>query len=290
VTGAPKISTMSLIARLEASPRQVYCGAVGLVTPESATFSVAIRTALIDSQTGQAEYGVGGGITWDSEPGDEYEEALVKARVLVRRRPDFDLLETLRLEDGQFCLTDRHLDRLERSAGYFDIPFSTSTARNALVRLSDQYPVGLHRARLLLNQAGVARVECFPFAPASGLQQAAIARSGVDSADPFLFHKTTHRDVYERHRSEMGSRFDVLLWNEREEATEFATGNLVVEVAGQRYTPPVECGLLPGVFREELLATGAVQERAVKLADVRAAERVWHINSLRGWTKIRLEE
>ena len=83
VTGAPKVSTMRLIAALEDSPRGVYCGGVGLIEPGGgAVFNVAIRTAVIDAETGAAEYGTGGGITWDSAPADEYDEALAKAALL----------------------------------------------------------------------------------------------------------------------------------------------------------------------------------------------------------------
>lgn len=84
VTGAPKVSTMRLIAALEDSPRGVYCGSVGLIEPggDGAVFNVGIRTAVIDAETGEAEYGVGGGITWDSVAADEYDEALAKAALL----------------------------------------------------------------------------------------------------------------------------------------------------------------------------------------------------------------
>jgi para-aminobenzoate synthetase / 4-amino-4-deoxychorismate lyase len=91
VTGAPKHSTMRLIARLEPSPRGVYCGAVGLVVPEPggcrARFNVAIRTAVIDRSTGDAVFGAGGAITWDSDPVSERAELLAKASILAALAP-----------------------------------------------------------------------------------------------------------------------------------------------------------------------------------------------------------
>ncbi|MEB3369746.1 aminodeoxychorismate synthase component I [Saccharopolyspora mangrovi] len=88
VTGAPKISTMHLIRELEADPRGVYCGAVGWVAPPSASvrarFNVAIRTAVVDRETGRAQYGTGGGITWSSDAAAEHRELLVKAEILRR--------------------------------------------------------------------------------------------------------------------------------------------------------------------------------------------------------------
>ena len=53
---------------------------------------------VIDHEEGLAEYGVGGAVTWDSEPASEFEEARAKAAFLEMRRPEFDLLETLRYE------------------------------------------------------------------------------------------------------------------------------------------------------------------------------------------------
>ncbi|ELP62600.1 aminodeoxychorismate synthase component I [Streptomyces turgidiscabies] len=88
VTGAPKQRTMEIIRDLEDGPRGLYCGAVGMVAPAGAPFrarfSVAIRTVLIDRDTGVATYGTGGGITWGSEPSAEYAELQAKAEVLMR--------------------------------------------------------------------------------------------------------------------------------------------------------------------------------------------------------------
>ena len=90
VTGAPKVRTMELIAELETAPRGVYTGAIGFVEPSAdgrphAVFNVAIRTVVVNMDTGSAEYGIGGGITHDSSAEAEYEEALTKARVLTQR-------------------------------------------------------------------------------------------------------------------------------------------------------------------------------------------------------------
>jgi para-aminobenzoate synthetase/4-amino-4-deoxychorismate lyase len=117
-----------------------------------------------------------------------------------------------------------------------------------------------------------------------------MAASAISSDDPFLCHKTTHRETYDRHRAAHPDVFDVLLWNERGELTEFTIGNVVVELDGARWTPPVQCGLLGGVFRNELLETGAVHERILRPDDARCASRIWLVNSLREWVEVRLEE
>jgi para-aminobenzoate synthetase/4-amino-4-deoxychorismate lyase len=86
ITGAPKVSTMAIIADLESTPRGVYTGSIGCVVPEpggvSAQFNVAIRTVTVDRESETAEYGVGGGILWESDPGEEYRECEIKMRVL----------------------------------------------------------------------------------------------------------------------------------------------------------------------------------------------------------------
>ena len=84
--------------------------------------------------------------------------------------------------------------------------------------------------------------------------------------------------------------FDVLLWNADGAVTELTRGNLVVELDGERFTPPVDCGLLAGTFRAELLERGDIAERVLTVHDVRRATRLWFVNSLRGWVPIALVE
>src|SRR5262249_12437171 len=94
VTGAPQIRSMEGLPDLEESPRGVYTGAIGFLAPRGepgprACFNVAIRTILVDDARGVAEFGVGGGITWDSTSRGEFAEAIAKTRVLTERRPRF---------------------------------------------------------------------------------------------------------------------------------------------------------------------------------------------------------
>ena len=287
VTGAPKVSATRFIARHEATPRQVYCGAVGYLTPHrEAVFSVAIRTALLDAETGRIGYGVGGGIVWDSDAAAEYREAWSKAAVLAG--PDeFDLLETLRWENGAYALLERHLDRLIASADYFGFAVSRDAVRAALLAHGRQRAEGAWRVRLLLPADGVPRIESAPLLPvAPAPLPVALAGMPVSRADRFLCHKTTHRAVYEVRRREHPDCFDVLLWNEEGELTEFTIGNLVVEQGGRLWTPPRDCGLLDGTLRAELLAEGRLQERLLRREDLAAASAVWLINSVRGFVPV----
>jgi para-aminobenzoate synthetase/4-amino-4-deoxychorismate lyase len=114
------------------------------------------------------------------------------------------------------------------------------------------------------------------------------ARSAVDPSDPFLYHKTTHRRVYEDAVRSRPGFSDVLLHNTRGEATESAVANVVVELEGTLWTPPIRCGLLPGVFRRELLRRGEVQERSLTLQQVLDSPKVYLVNSVRGARRVRV--
>ena len=289
VTGAPKISTMSLIANLETDPRGVYCGAIGVIKPGGdATFNVAIRTVTVDTETGTAEYGTGGGITWDSTAVDEYAEASTKAAFLSDAPPDFDLLETLCLRDGEYVLLERHIDRIAASATYFGCPVDIDAIRTALANYAADRPTDAYRVRLLVSETGHVKVESQPLGDPPSMPTIAIANFPIDSRDRFLYHKTTNRGVYERHKAEHSAAFDVLLWNERGEATEFTIGNLIVEIDGKKYTPPIDGGLLPGTMRAEMLDQGEVEEKVMTVDEVRGASTVWLVNSVRGWVEVRL--
>ncbi len=289
VTGAPKISTLQVIRELEPSPRRVYCGAVGLIEPNgSAVFNVPIRTVLLDLHAGQAEFGVGGGITWDSDAAGEYEEVLTKARVLGATRPEFSLLETLRLEGGELRDPALHLQRMASSARYFGFHFDAVAAQEALAQAAaaPRGP-GPFRVRLLCAPDGQLSVQAVPLGHNPDPVTVHLARRPVDSGDVFLFHKTTRREVYEAHTAGLPAGHDVLLHNERGELTEFTTGNVLVQLEGQLYTPPQHCGLLAGIARQVALQRGEVQERELRLPDLAAAEAVWHTNSLRGWRRVK---
>ena len=288
ITGAPKVAAMKKIAMLEPSPRGVYCGAIGHLTPSGdATFNVAIRTAWLDRDTRTIEYGVGGGITWDSAASAEYDEIRAKSAIVTSVAPSFDLLETMRLTGKGYARRERHLARLADSARYFGIPLEMREVEHALDAhardtQSSEFP---RRVRLLVARDGTPRVEdrALPADALSGApQRMALATLPVASSDPFLFHKTTHRAVYDRHRAEHPDAFDVLLWNENGELTEFTIGNLVLRLDGVDWTPPRECGLLAGTYRAELLERGEIRERRLHIDDLERAEGIWLVNSLRG--------
>ena len=282
ITGAPKSSSMRLIASLEHAPRGVYCGAIGYASPDGrATFNVAIRTMTVHRPTGRAEYGVGGGITWDSTAAAEHAEAMQKAACL-EVRPPFSLIETLRFENGAYVRLDAHLRRLRESADYFGFVYDEPAVR-AAISPPDRSP---SRVRLTLDSAGTAVVAHEPLDPTPEAPTCALATTPVDSSSRWLFHKTTRREVYDHHKAAHPDVWEVLLWNERRELTEFTRGNVVLELDGRMLTPARGCGLLGGVFRQELIDSGQIAEAVITVSDLGRASRVWFVNSLREWIEV----
>lgn len=292
ITGAPKVRTMQLIAGLESGPRGVYTGAMGFLAPgRRARFNVAIRTVVVDRPAGQASYGVGSGIVWDSDADAEYAECRLKAQVLSRRFPDFELLETMRwtAQEGVARL-ERHLARLAGAAEYFSFVVDLDAVRTRLAELDPAAMPDPARLRLLAGRGGELRLEVHPVDQSArpARVRLGLAREAVNAQDLFLYHKTTHRAVYEQARAGRPECDDVLLWNARGELTEATTANLVVSLDDRLLTPPVESGLLAGVLRAELLESGAVEARVLTLDDLARCQELYLVNSLRGWRRAQL--
>jgi para-aminobenzoate synthetase/4-amino-4-deoxychorismate lyase len=291
ITGAPKVSTMKIIAQIEPQAREVYCGAIGYVEPGGdATFNVAIRTVLLDHEAGRACYGVGGGITWDSTMEGEYEEAMTKTRFLHKTPVNFNLLETMKLERGKYFLLDHHMQRLVQSAAYFSYSLDLSHILNALEDHARLHEGHTRRVRLIVTSAGACTVESTELVEISTsiMKDVAFAKSHVNKDDVYLYHKTTFRDVYAAHKNDHPALYDVLLWNEEGQVTEFTTGNIIVEMQGKKWTPLRNCGLLAGTFRAHLLETGTVAETILNQDDVLNATNIWLINSVREWVPVRI--
>jgi len=286
VTGAPKVSTMGIIADLESAPRGVYTGAIGYLAPgRRSQFNVAIRTVVIDRVQATAEYGVGSGIVWDSDAGDEYRECQTKARILTVALPDISLIESLLWEPGAgYFLLERHIQRLADAAAYFATALDLAVVRGQLATFVAALPALPHKVRLLVAENGACSLEAAPIPAASSSPlRIALADQPVDSTDPTLYHKTTHRVVYERALASRPDCDDVLLWNERGELTESSRANLVLRLDGELVTPPISSGLLGGTFRAELLAQGMLREQVLRAPDLTRAENIYLINSVRRW-------
>jgi para-aminobenzoate synthetase / 4-amino-4-deoxychorismate lyase len=297
VTGAPKVRTMQIISELEDSPRGVYCGAVGYLAPPSsgapaACFNVPIRTVVVDTETHTAEYGVGGGITWDSRAEGEYDETVAKARVLTERRPRFELFETLRHDPGAgFLHLDRHLARISGSAAYFGFGYDEQMLVDALGREAARFPEVPARIRMALDRRGDVTTGAVPLPVYPDRIRVALDTTHpVDPSDPMLFHKTSLRRRYEEARERHPDAEDVLLTNVRGEVTESTIANVAVRhrAADPWRTPPIGAGLLAGVGRQVALDAGELEEAPVSVQDLRDAAEVALVSDVRGWRRVEL--
>ncbi len=290
VTGAPKARSMAIIAQLEHQPRGVYTGAIGLLCPNGdAFFNVAIRTMVVDSANGVATIGVGGGITWDSSMDGEYEECCLKAKFLTDPWPEFDLLETLALNDGEYALLDRHVARARASARYFEFRWNEAEVIRALNHVCKSHPWGHWRIRLIVRRTAHPEVEASPLRePRTGPLAVKFASRAVDEDNPLLYHKTTARGRYDFELGRCSPCDDVIFWNSRGEVTESTIANIVISSEGRNWTPPREAGLLAGTLREELISKGKLFERTITKEELANTGAFALINSLRGWREARL--
>ncbi|RQS67946.1 aminodeoxychorismate synthase component I [Burkholderia sp. Bp8963] len=319
ITGAPKHKTMQLIDAIESTPRGLYTGTIGwLDAPKEGVgcgdfcLSVAIRTLTLDAigsgvasgdpagekstvargrRTGTM--GVGAGIVLDSVAADEYAECELKARFLTDADPGFQLFETTcaTRADG-IRHVDRHLARLQRSADALGFRFDAAALRREIdARCAALDGDGPYRMKLALAKDGTVEIIAAPLKPLPAgpigvLFAADHGFAPTHADDALLLHKTTRRADYDHawQAAEALGCFDMLFVNERGEVTEGGRSNLFVKLDGQWVTPPLSCGVLPGVMRGVLLddpSFGAT-ERVVTRDDLARAEALLLTNALRG--------
>ncbi len=199
----------------------------------------------------------------------------------------YQLLETLLLEDGQLFLAAAHLRRMADSARRCGFACEPAVLRRRLRDCAAAHPAGSYRLRLLLARDGAVDLQVSPLAGGDGAPwRVALANHPVQADDPWLRHKTTRRERYDRHRAQWPDCDDVLLYNRSGLLTESCIANLVLQIDGALLTPALHCGLLPGTFRGDLLARGEIREAELPLAELQRADAVWLINSLRRWIPV----
>jgi para-aminobenzoate synthetase/4-amino-4-deoxychorismate lyase len=158
---------------------------------------------------------------------------------------------------------------------------------DAVVGALDSALVGLagpRRVRLLLHRCGQTEVSVVPMpAVSSGPVRLALDPEPVQSASVWLYHKTTRRQAYDERAARHPDADDVILQNERGELTETTIANLAACLDGRWWTPPVEVGCLPGIERARLLDEGRLTERVLFPNDLRVADGLAVMSSLRGW-------
>ncbi len=303
VTGAPKIRTMEIIRELEHGNRGVYTGAIGYLAPSGdAEFNVPIRTVVLHGPRG--EMGIGSGIVHDSDPEGEWQECNLKADFLTRPMPEFQLIETILWQPEKgYWLLDEHLARLVDSSVYYNFAFDPEEILQAVREKEEVFRRSgeNQRLRLLLAKDGSFTLhaevcdapQTFFTERADKLPRVYFSNEKTDSSDAFLFHKTTMRQLYNRERKKAvdAGYYEVLFCNERGEVTEGAISTVFIKKDNCFFTPSLQCGLLPGVFRANFLAGKAgvtVREKILFPQDLKEADAVFVANSVRGIVQVRL--
>ena len=264
ITGAPKLSTMRVIEETEPYDREVYCGAIAFIHRDRTEFSVPIRILQKHSDEHDFKYFAGGAITFDSTAEDEWTETISKARFL---ESDFSLIET---GSGD---RELHLARLKKSADALNFKWNSELD-------SFEFPENIV-SRIELFKDGHYQVTT-RMIPAPADRPKVRIKGKVDSANPFLYHKTTVRSPYPH------DFFEEIRTNEKNEITEGTFTNVAVRIGDHLYTPPLSCGLLNGVMRQKLLQQGRLQERILYPEDLANADCVYCMNSIRGIFEVEL--
>ena len=284
VTGAPKIKTMDIIRNLEKEPRGIYTGAIGYISPcKNACFNVAIRTILLNQ--GKGELGIGGGIVDDSVEKYEYEEALLKAKFLVEKFPQFSLIETMLWQENKgYFLLGLHLERLRNSCAYFSIPLDFEKLKKNLKIAQAHMGRGKWRVRISVDLYGQMTIERKLLEELDTPVRVRISSQRINPDNVFLYHKTTRRHIYDRESMEARRKgfFEAVFLNTNGQLTEGAISNIFMLKEGRLYTPPVKCGLLGGVLRKYLLKEAKAQEKIIYPEDVLGADKLYIGNSVRG--------
>ena len=285
ITGAPKIATMEIIKNLEPQARGVYCGTIGLLLPNGRRiFNVAIRT--IQLYKGQAIYGVGGGITWDSTWESEYREVHQKAAVLYRKQIPFQLITTGKISQKHLLFKEEHIERLRKASRYFAYPFNPEYLRQRIdAECQTCHEEKDYRLKISISKSGdidFYRQELIPLSPAFFQAQLCLQETSLQT--PFTYFKTTYRPHLTIGKQEK------IYHNEKGELLETSIGNLVLQIAGKLYTPPINLGILPGIYRQHLLEIGQVEEKVLTLEELAQAEAIYACNAVRGLYELSLEE
>ncbi len=290
IVGAPKVRTMQLIRELEGRPRSVYTGSIGYFAPNGdSVFSVAIRTAVLRAE--RLHMGVGAGITYDSVATEEHQECQLKAEFL--KDSSFSLIESMRCEEGKCLLLPLHLERLQASAEYFGFRFPRTEIIEAIecaMRASDR---GASKLRLELGRDGsCALSELAVLEEEPEASKALLWPYPVQSGDRFLRHKTTRRGLYNHalQVSQARGYVDAIFHNERGIVTEGAISNIVVKHGDGWLTPPIDAGVLPGVYRTSLLQRmPEIQIVEFSVEKLLSADEVWLTNAVRGMRRVVVE-
>ena len=201
----------------------------------------------------------------------------------------FDLIETMGFTpEGGIPLLELHLERIKASAAELGFSFDRHAVRNAIQALCFE-ATDAAKLRLVAARSGAFSLELADHPPAlSSPAPCAVLRLPVDSGDWRLRHKTSDRGFYDAGLSaaRAAGAGEALFLRDDGLLTEGCFTSLFVTRGDKLLTPPARLGLLPGVLRASLLASGRAHEAELSLDDLAGGFLIG--NALRGLMPARL--
>ncbi|WP_066565475.1 bifunctional chorismate-binding protein/class IV aminotransferase [Snodgrassella sp. CFCC 13594] len=300
ITGAPKRISMQLIDALETSPRGLYTGSIGHLMPAKGEprcqgwLNVAIRTLqLTPQQEGyDGEMGVGSGIVADSRAEEEYTECQWKSHFLTSLPPVFDLIETMRVDNGHCALLPAHILRLTQSARSLGITTDAAAIHDYVQAAVSSVPKKeSYRLKIILDANGCWQHEFSRLTELSKEQTVLLHPDNCIEASFLARHKTTSRRLYDAawHGAQQEDAFDTLLFDQQGYLLEGGRSNVFVLLNGEWHTPSLQHPLLNGVMRQAVLvdpnrwlSTPRIHQTALHWRDLQLAEAWLLTNALRG--------
>ena len=247
----------------------------------------------MDNKTNKSSYGAGGGIVWDSDFLSEFHECMTKSKILTttNANSNFELFETMLWEpkNGVF-LSSFHFSRLRNSAVYFGFNWDSSKIEIELEECLKGCNSELMKIKLFLSSNGSIRISNSVLTSKEQKKNYSIslAKEPIDQQDVFYYHKTTKREIYEQAKPINPDSDDVLFWNEAGEITESKIANIIINIDGEWYTPPIISGLLGGTYRQMMIESQLLKERVIHKSEIINLTEITLINSVRGKFKAKL--
>jgi len=229
--------------------------------------------------------GLGSGIVWDSLSEEEYKETKLKGKFLNEPEKPFEIFETMLVNKGKIILLEEYLDRMQQAAEYFLFCFDRKKIVLQLAGIIKQTKILSYRFRISLSKSGKLNYKQTSITNDKEEIKVIISKNRINSKDKFQYFKTTNRDLYNREYKKLSSKgfFEVIYFNEINELAEGTMTNIFIYKNDIISTPPINTGILSGVYRKYLLKNNSmIRERKLHLEDLIEADKIVLTNSVRG--------
>lgn len=198
--------------------------------------------------------------------------------------------ETMALEEGEPVFFDQHMDRLEGAVKYFGIPFERKTTEKMVWKYLDDNKEKLSGHDALKTAVSeknfVISVRPNPYAGKDSDTRVRTEYSKIrrNETSPLTYHKTLNyaENLMERRKAAQQGFDEAVFLNGKGEITEGTVSNVFFIKDGKIYTPPVSCGMLPGIMREYVCRSFQAEETVIRPEDIELYDEMFLTNSLMG--------